>query len=123
MSSPHRTGSLLDWQWRLYTQNHQNRRNLMLHLLTVPLFQMGTMAVLLAPFSHLFFAVAGVASMSFAMTAQGQGHRLESTPPAPFNGPLDVVARIFAEQWITFPRFVLTGGFERAWRAAGPRPE
>ena len=27
-----------------------------------------------------------------------------------------LLARIFAEQWITFPRFVLGGGFARAWR-------
>ena len=26
--------------------------------------------------------------------------------------------RILAEQWITFPRYVLSGGFARAWRSA-----
>jgi hypothetical protein len=29
-----------------------------------------------------------------------------------------VVTRIFAEQFITFPRFVLSGGWSRAYRAA-----
>ena len=26
--------------------------------------------------------------------------------------------RFFVEQWITFPRYVLSGGFSRAWREA-----
>jgi hypothetical protein len=29
------------------------------------------------------------------------------------------VGRIFFEQWITFPRFVLSGGWLRALRSAG----
>jgi hypothetical protein len=49
---------------------------------------------------------------------QAGGHRLEASAPAPFRGPLDVVVRIFAEQWVTFPRYVVTGGFFRAFRAA-----
>jgi hypothetical protein len=51
------------------------------------------------------------------MAVQGRGHRLEKNAPVPFRGPLDVLARIFVEQWVTFPRFVLSGGFARAWRA------
>jgi len=30
---------------------------------------------------------------------------------------MTVRARIFLEQWITFPRFVLSGGWYHAWRA------
>jgi hypothetical protein len=66
-----------------------------------------------------WLALAGVAAMAGAMAAQGRTHRLEATPPAPFRGPADVLARIFVEQWVTFPRYVLGGGFARAWRAAG----
>ena len=29
-----------------------------------------------------------------------------------------VVSRFFAEQWITFPRFVLSGGWQTNYRAA-----
>lgn len=49
---------------------------------------------------------------------QGRGHRLESTAPVPFAGPFDVISRIFVEQLVTFPRFVLSGEFVRAWRRA-----
>ena len=38
--------------------------------------------------------------------------------PIPFRGPIDVGSRIFVEQWVTFPRFVLSGGLAQAWRAA-----
>jgi hypothetical protein len=50
---------------------------------------------------------------------QGRGHRGEANPPAPFLGPGDVAARFFAEQLINFPRFVVRGGWLRAWRATG----
>ena len=32
--------------------------------------------------------------------------------------PGDVAARLFVEQWVTFPRYLVTGGFARAWSAA-----
>jgi hypothetical protein len=56
------------------------------------------------------------------MALQGRGHRGELVHPVPFAGPVDVVSRIFAEQLITFPRFVLSGQFARAWRESGSRP-
>jgi hypothetical protein len=52
-----------------------------------------------------------------AVALQGRGHRLEGVAPIPFRGPIDVVSRIFVEQWVTFPRYVLSGGLARAWRA------
>ena len=44
------------------------------------------------------------------------GHRLEPVPPEPFSGPLNFVSRLFLEQWVTFPRFVITGGWGTALR-------
>ncbi len=110
---------LLSWQWAVYRDTHRDRRNLIVHLLTTPLFIAGSAAIALAPWLHGWPALAGLASMSFAMALQGRSHRLEASAPAPFRGPLDVVARIFAEQWITFPRYVFSGEFFRAFRAAG----
>ena len=51
------------------------------------------------------------------MALQGRGHRGEAVPGAVFE-PRNALSRIFLEQWITFPRFVLTGGWWRALRAA-----
>jgi hypothetical protein len=106
--------NLLAFQWSVYPEAHQSRRNLWIHLLTVPVFMAGTIALLASPWLGLGAALAGVLAMLSALGAQGRGHRLEPNPPAPFRGPLDVVLRIFAEQWITWPRFVLSGGLRRA---------
>jgi hypothetical protein len=106
--------SLLDWQFSHYPEAHRNRRNLLLHVLTVPLFMAGTVAVALAWLSP--WLLFGLVAMMLAMALQGRGHAQEDSPPIPFRGPRDVFARIFAEQWITFPRFVLSGGFARVWR-------
>ncbi|HZJ53236.1 MAG TPA: terminase [Myxococcaceae bacterium] len=115
-----RRGSLLAWQWFLYPGGHRDRRNLLVHALTVPVFQMGTVALVMAPFVNGWLAALGVGAMVGTMALQGRTHRLERTPPAPFRGPADVVARIFVEQWLTFPRYVASGGFHEAWLASAP---
>jgi hypothetical protein len=112
-----RTGGLLRWQRRHYDAGHRDRVNLVLHLITVPMFQLGTVALLATPWLG-WTALSGLGAMVTAVVAQGRGHRRESTAPLPFRGPLDVVARLFAEQWITFPRWAVGGGVARAWREA-----
>jgi len=114
-----REGGLAAWQWRLYADGHRDRRNLLVHGLTVPAFDVGTVALLFSPLAGAWLAPAGLVAMVGAMAAQGRGHRLEAIAPVPFRGPVDVAARIFTEQWWTFPRFVASGGFARAWRATG----
>lgn len=108
--------SLLARQWSDYERVHHDRRNLVLHAISNPIFLGGSVALIASPFVSLWLLVGGLAAMPLAMVVQGIGHRLESAPPAPFASPLELVLRIFAEQWITFPRFVLSGGFVRAWR-------
>ena len=113
-------GNLIAWQWQSYGEAHRDRANLAIHLLTVPLFAGGTLALPLALLLSPWLAPAGLAAMAAAIGLQGRGHRHEQTAPRPFRGPWDVLRRIFVEQWITFPRFVFTGGLARAWRAAAP---
>jgi len=110
---------LLSWQWELYPPAHRDRRNLALHLATAPLFQLGVVGLLASPFVGGVWAIPSLAAMAAALGAQGRGHKLERQAPAPFLGPLDVLARFFAEQFVTFPRYVLSGGFARAWRESG----
>ncbi|HZX43050.1 MAG TPA: terminase [Myxococcaceae bacterium] len=120
--SDQRGGSLLEWQWSLYPAGHRDRRNLLVHALTVPVFQVGTVSLVTAPFVSGWLAAVGLGAMVGAMAMQGRSHRLEHTPPVPFRGPGDVVARILAEQWMTFPRYVASGEFARAWRAGAAAP-
>lgn len=118
MDSDARDGGLLAWQWAGYDQFHRDRANLILHVVSQPIFVGGSLALVSAPLSGVWFAPAGLVAMIAAVAAQGRGHRREPNPPLPFRGPLDVVLRLFAEQFITFPRFVLSGGLARAWRAS-----
>ena len=113
-----RPEGLLAWQWKQYPEGHTRRRNLVIHILTVPVFQLGSLVLLGSIVMGAWAALIGIGLMAVAMAAQGRGHAAEPQPPARFLGPLDVLARILAEQWITFPRFVRSGGFGRAWEAS-----
>ena len=113
-----REGGLIAWQWAIYPSGHTTRVNLLIHILTVPIFQLGTLTLFGSLMIAPVYALVGPVMMVAAMTAQGRGHAREPQPPVRFEGPLDVLARIMAEQWIAFPRFVLTGGFARAWKSA-----
>jgi hypothetical protein len=116
-----REGGLLAWQWSRYPSTHRDRANLLVHALTAPLFLAGCCALVVALFrGSAWLAAAGVAALVLPVALQGRGHRREATAPAPFRGWRDLVARLFVEQWVTFPRYVLTGGFARAWRSSGP---
>jgi len=111
------SSGLLRNQWAHYGEAHNDLKNIMIHLITVPIFMGGGVLVVLAPLASAWLALGGLAAMFVAMAAQGRGHRFEARAPSPFRGPLDVVVRIFAEQWITFPRYVLSGALRRALRA------
>ena len=108
-------GELLRWQREGYSRYHQSRANLLIHIVAVPLFLVGTivLVVAVAKLSLLALALA-IGCILVAVALQGRGHRLEPVPPEPFSGPLNFIGRLFLEQWVTFPRFVLSGG----WRAA-----
>ena len=56
--------------------------------------------------------------MAVSFAAQGLGHAREANPAEPFTGPLNAIGRVFLEQWVTFPRYVLSGGWARALRDA-----
>ena len=110
-------GPFLAWQWANYPAAHRDRRNLLVHGLTAPLFQVGTVALVMSPFVSGWLAALGLGAMASTVFLQLKTHRLEQNAPSAFRGPGDVVARFLAEQWITFPRYVASGGFARAWEA------
>jgi Protein of unknown function (DUF962) len=113
---------LLEWQWSDYAAKHRNRLNLLLHLVPVPFFQIGTVMLAYAVIMVSGAAAAvGVICMVGALAAQGRGHKLERETPTPFDGAADFVSRFIVEQWVTFPRFVLSGGWLQNLRA-GPGP-
>lgn len=100
---------LLRWQWNGYRHTHQSRTNFVIHLLTVPVFIMGTCAIVAAVVTlSSLWGAAGMSAMGLAMALQGVGHRLEPYSPAPFTGPGNAALRIMLEQWVTFPRYVVS---------------
>ena len=106
---------LLRWQWDGYPRYHRSRANLLLHIVVVPLFLGGNLAILLGLATLAWVpAVAGVAATVVSLALQGRGHRGEPVPPEPFTSPLNAIARLLCEQWITFPRFVVSGGWSAA---------
>jgi hypothetical protein len=111
-----RESGLLARQWSQYAGGHRDRLNLLVHALTVPVFDAGTVALVGGVWSWPL-APLGAALMLLAIAAQGRAHRREAEPPASFRGPLDALARLLAEQWVTFPRYVLSGRFVAVWRA------
>lgn len=108
---------LLKWQWDGYPRYHQSRTNLLLHIVVVPLFLAGNVALVVGLVGGSFLG-AGLGAMAMVASAalQGIGHRTEPVPPEPFTSRSNAVARLFLEQWINFPRFVLSGKWLRALR-------
>jgi hypothetical protein len=111
------TSELLRWQWQGYPRYHRSRINLLVHIVLVPLFLMSNVALFVALVERSWFvAIVAAVLMVFSLALQGRGHRREPLSPEPFTSPSNAVSRIFLEQWVTFPRFVLSGGWLRALR-------
>lgn len=114
MDASDRSGGLIAWQWRTYARNHRSRVNLVVHMFAVPLFIAATLAAIRLLVAGAFVPAAlCLLVMAVAFLMQGIGHKQETEPPVPFKGPFDFVARVFVEQFVTFPRFVLSGGWSR----------
>ena len=111
--------NLLAWQWRDYVAKHRDRTNLLIHIVAVPLFQVATLLLVGALLGRSLIAgIVAVIAMVIALVLQGRGHRREPETPMPFNGAADFVSRFVVEQWITFPRFVLSGAWAENLRRA-----
>lgn len=112
---------LVSWQWQGYPTFHRRRATLWNHLLAVPAFVACTL-LLVASLAALRPAAAALAALGAVVSfaAQGLAHAREPAPPIPFAGLSDAVTRILLEQFFTFPRFVVTGGWLRALRDAAP---
>jgi hypothetical protein len=113
---------LLRWQWNGYPRYHRSRRNLLLHIAVVPIFLAGNVSLVLSLVQRSWLvSLGGAAAMVVSVALQGRGHRMEPVPPEPFSSPANALARLFLEQWITFPRFVVSGGWRDALRQAEAR--
>jgi len=105
------------WQWRNYANNHRHPANLVLHLIAVPLFIIAALLILDGLLSWSFSSLAiGIIGLVAALAFQRHGHSLEAEASEPFSDRNDAVKRLLVEQFVTFPRFVLSGAWWRAWK-------
>ena len=112
---------LARWQWRGYSNYHRSRTNLLIHILGVPLFLAGNIGLLVGAIERsVAVLVASLIAVVASLAVQGRGHRQEAVAPEPFTSRANAIARILLEQWVTFPRFVLSGGWIEALRQRRP---
>jgi len=115
---------LLNQQWAGYADRHRNKVNLLIHIVTVPLvwiagFQVvGSLLLLLSGLGAFKILVWAVILIAVALFAQSHGNSMEATKPAPFTHWKDFAMNAAAEQFVTFPRFVLTGNWLRNFQSA-----
>jgi hypothetical protein len=110
--------SFLAEQLSDYPRVHTTRTNLLIHIVAVPVFDLAVVGAVASLATRSWIAAAGGAVVAVAaFAAEGRGHALEPQAPIPFAGPRNALTRIFAEQFITFPRFVLSGAWWGAYRS------
>jgi hypothetical protein len=114
---------IADAQWGDYADRHRNPKNLLIHIVAVPLFWVAAFEVLGAlllllmgvplAFRMLFWAAA---LMGISLAAQAIGRSFENSAPRPMGDALEFARRTLVEQFFTFPRFVISGGWLRNLR-------
>jgi uncharacterized membrane protein YGL010W len=114
--------SIIEAQIADYPLGHATRANLLIHILAVPLFWIGLVATLVSIVQlDAISVLLGAAMLAISIALQGVGHRREGERPKPFASPWEFAARIVSENLYVFPRFVLNGGWARAWAAGVER--
>lgn len=116
---------LVEKQWSDYADRHRNRNDLLIHLIAVPVLWVGAFQVL----GGLFLVLLGVPGafgmlvwaavlIGGSLFAQARGHAMEAVEPEKFRDAGDFARRLLSEQFINFPRFVLSGRWLRNFQSA-----
>jgi hypothetical protein len=110
--------NLVQWQRDVYPEVHSLRSTLLVHVVTVPIFVAGTFALVFALLTlRPIAALAALGTMAVAFGAEAFMHEREPKSYA-VEGTADLLSRVFVEHFVTFPRFVLDGGWAKAYREA-----
>jgi hypothetical protein len=98
---------------------HTHRTNLLIHLVAVPLFILAHVGLVAAiAYRKPVSALTCVGSAVVSLGLQRKGHTLEAQAPTPFSSGWNFATRLYTEQFYTFPKFVLSGDFQRNWLGA-----
>jgi hypothetical protein len=116
---------VINQQWDGYAERHQNKTNLLIHIVTVPLVWIagiqviGALLLMLTGVGGFTVLVWAAILIAVALFAQSHGNSMEAAKPAPFPGWKTFAINAAAEQFVTFPRFVLTGQWLRNFQSSG----
>ena len=115
----------VDQQWSDYAERHRDKTHLMLKIVAVPLVWLaviqafGALLLLLLPgvsgFGALVWALVMVAIGGFL---QVRGATMETVKSRPFAMNKDYALWFAADNFVNFPRFVLTGDWLKALKGA-----
>ena len=104
-------------QYRYYQRLHQNRLNLVIHIVGSIMFITGNILMLIGlinfiDFSQIFI---GLSLLFVAIALQAIGHQFEPEQFDGFKGPFDFVKTFYLELVIFFPVFLFSPYFMENW--------
>ena len=100
---------LIGWAWRETLPVRRNTRNLVIHIVAVPLFVLGHVLLIGGVLASGWLAVAGLLCVVVSIAVQGFGHSLERQQVHRFTAPRDFLRHLYAEQFFNFGRFLFSG--------------
>jgi hypothetical protein len=109
---------LLAWAWRETSPVHKNSTNLLIHIIAVPLFVFGHVLLVAGIFINPWLLVGAFVSIVVCLVAQKIGHSREQTQVAAFAGTVDLLRRVYAEQFCNFWRFLFSGQWYASFKAS-----
>ena len=104
-------------EYRYYQRLHQNRLNLVIHIIGSIIFITGNILMLIGLFDFIDFTqiLIGLSLIILAIVLQGIGHQLEPEQFDGFKGPFDFVKTFYLELVIFFPAFLFSPYFLENW--------
>jgi hypothetical protein len=116
---------VVDQQWNTYAERHRNKTHLMIKIVAVPVVWLAVIQAFGALLLMLMPGVSGVGALAWALAMVGaaaflqhRGAAMEATPARPFALTKEHAQWFAADNFVNFPRFVLTGEWLKALKGA-----
>ncbi len=95
-----------------YILNHWSKKNLIIHIFAVPIFIISNISILYWIFQlNIIVILLSFWLIWFSLLLQWKWHKLETNKPKKFSSKWDFIKRIYIEQFITFPLFLISWNY------------